>query len=308
VNSFFIFPEPTFSSTWQQAVQYVASSAGGNTPQWDTTMVPGSMWTDPKTGIQTLVPGSNYYITKKRDPYQDFVYLAKDLGVAGVDIDYEEFWHADFHKTGSGPWDLDQTVYKYSAIVKDVIINIQAIQPSLLLSTTAAAVGVWSGNWWGGNLKGVWLKAQQWYPDAMNFMSTGPNAGGIAVMTYDLSDNEQYHECPVDGVCTLEQQVQYYMSTYQQAGVKAFVGYEIGTPAYPDPTNDPSHQLPLTKTALGTIISQTQPKFKGGFFWEMFKPSSSSQASPTDVARAICNVVTPGSPRCSGTIPSIGRN
>jgi hypothetical protein len=24
-----------------------------------------------------------------RDPYQDFVYLAKDLGVDGIDLDYE---------------------------------------------------------------------------------------------------------------------------------------------------------------------------------------------------------------------------
>jgi len=151
--SFFIFPEPFHSSTWQQAVQYVTSSAGGATPQWDTTMIPGSSWTDSKTGISTQVPGNNRYVTQRRDPYQDLVYLAQDLGVAGIDIDYEEFWHADYHKTGSGPWQLDQTVYKYSAILKDVIINIQAIQPSLLLSTAAAAVGVWSGNWWGGNFE-----------------------------------------------------------------------------------------------------------------------------------------------------------
>jgi len=138
-------------------------------------------------------------------------------------------------------------------------------------------------------------------------MAAGANAGGIAVMTYDLSDNQQYHECPVDGICSLPQQVQYYMQTYQQASVPAFVGYEIGTPAYPDPTEDPSHQLPLTTADLGTIMSQTQPSFKGGFFWELFKPYSSGQPSPTAVARAICNVVTPGSARCSGTIPG-GQN
>jgi hypothetical protein len=29
------------------------------------------------------------------------------------------------------------------------------------MSTAAGAVGAWSGNWWGGNLKGVWYFTQQ---------------------------------------------------------------------------------------------------------------------------------------------------
>ena len=29
--------------------------------------------------------------------------LAKDLGAAGVDIDYEEMWHADTFKYGTAP-------------------------------------------------------------------------------------------------------------------------------------------------------------------------------------------------------------
>lgn len=37
---------------------------------------------------------------------------------------------------------------------------------------------------------------------------------GINVMTYDLSDDEEYSECPEPGVCTLDQQVQFYMNTY----------------------------------------------------------------------------------------------
>jgi len=32
------------------------------------------------------VPGDSYFSTVNRDPYQDLVYLAKDLGLAGVDI------------------------------------------------------------------------------------------------------------------------------------------------------------------------------------------------------------------------------
>jgi len=303
LDSFFIFPEPTQSSTWKQAVTFVNSNAGGDTPVWDTNMIPGSQWTDPKTNIQVKVPGNNLYNTMGRDPYQDIVYLATDLGAKGIDIDYEEMWHADYFKTGTGPWELHQTVYKYSAIVLDVIINIKAINPSLKLSTASSAAGAWSGNWWGGNMKGLWLLANQWYPSIIGFMSTGTNAGGINVMTYDLSNNEQYHECPVDGLCSLDQQVQYYMNTYTQANIPAYVGYEVGTPAYPDPIHDPSHQLPLTTQLLNSIVSQTQPNFKGGFFWELFKPASGNQATATAVAQAICKVLLPGNSRCQGTIP-----
>jgi len=309
LNSFYIFPEPSYSSTWQQAVTFVQNSAGGQPPSWDTSMTPGSKWTDPKTGITTTVPGSNQFIQLKRDPYADMVYLCKDLGANGLDIDYEEFWHADYLKAGSGPWTLDQTVYKYSAIMQDVIINIKAIYPKLKLSTAAGAVGAWSGNWWGGNMKGVWLETYQWYPSIINFMATGANAGGINVMTYDLSNNEQYYECPQPGICALDQQVAYYMSTYAQAGIPANVGYEVGTPAYPDPTHDPSHQLPLTQAMMNSILSSTQSQFKGGFFWEMYKPNPGpGQVSTTQLAQAICKVVLPGSSRCSGTIPQSGNN
>ncbi|EDQ89831.1 uncharacterized protein MONBRDRAFT_7785, partial [Monosiga brevicollis MX1] len=122
-------------------------------------------------------------------------------------------------------------VYKYTAIAKTLMIHISNIKPDLKLSTAASAVGAWSTAWWGGNLKGVWYWAKQWFPDVIDFMSTGPNAGGINVMTYDLSDNPQFHECPQDNVCTLSQQVQFYMQTYSQAQIPAFVGYEVGTPA-----------------------------------------------------------------------------
>lgn len=86
-------------------------------------------------------------------------------------------------------------------------------------------------------------------------------------MTYDLSDDEEYSECPEPGVCTLDQQVQFYMNTYGACGsscaapfcpsnlripvllantatasIAAAVGYETGTPAYPDPIENPSHR------------------------------------------------------------------
>ena len=141
---------------------------------------------------------------------------------------------ADF-KYGSqpGPFELPQTAFKYAAILKDVAENIVHIYPACKLSTAAAAVGAWSGKWWGGNLKGVWLLVQQQYPDLMSFLTAGANAGGVNVMTYDLSKNENFHECPDAGDCPLAAQVKFYMDTYSAAGIPASVGFEIGTPAYP---------------------------------------------------------------------------
>lgn len=305
LNDFAIFPEPAHSPTWKAAVQLVEASSGGVRPVW-TKMVIGSRWTDPKTGVSTTVPGNPKFLKVGRDPYADIVHLAKDMGAAGIDLDYEEFWHADFHKTGAaaGPYKLDQTVFKYTAIAKDMQLNIQAIYPKCKLSTAAGAVGAWSGNWWGGNMKGVWLQAHRLYPSVINFMAKGPNSGGVNIMSYDLSKNMKYHECPEDGVCALDKQVEYYMATYTKADIEASVGYEIGSPAYPDITHDKSNQLPLTKAMLQSMIQTTQPKHKAGFFWEMFKPTDGSdRASPTEVAQAICKVVMPNSPRCSGTIP-----
>lgn len=37
-------------------------------------------------------------------------------------------------------------------------------------------------------------------------------------MTYDLSNNEIYHECPTSDICTLQDQVKFYIGTYQAAG------------------------------------------------------------------------------------------
>merc|ERR1711957_1136210 len=152
--------------------------------------------------------------------------------------------------------------------------------------------------------KGVWLQVQEKFPELMQTMATGPNAGGINVMTYDLSNNQQFHECPDDNHCALEQQVEFYMDTYQKAGIAANVGYEIGTPAYPDKEHDASHQLPLSKEKLSTLVEQVQSKYSGGFFWELYK-AADGQASPTDVAQALCNKLLPGKSRCSGSIPEV---
>ncbi|KAI9327260.1 hypothetical protein BDR26DRAFT_96688 [Obelidium mucronatum] len=249
-DSFAIFPEPAWSSVWVQAtkdVEAARAKQSGTMPavKWHPEIYGGQTWIDPKTGKAEIVAGSHAFADVKRDPYQDLVYLAKDLGLAGIDLDYEEFWHADTFKTGDDkcaePCRLDQTAYKYAAIVRDLQLSILSIYPSLKLSTAAAAVGAWKGNWWGGNMKGLSYYQNLIMPELTKFMTQGANAGGLNVMTYDISTAAD--ECPEPGICSISQQVDYYMNTYLQmaggnpAGI--YVGYEIGTPAYPDVTKQP---------------------------------------------------------------------
>lgn len=119
INYFGIFPEPAYSATWKAAVAYVTATAGGVAPPtWDSGIAPGKSWTDPASGVTSPVPGSALPASLSRDPYEDVVHLAVELGATGIDIDYEEDWHADLHKNGvaGGPWTLEQTVYKFSAM------------------------------------------------------------------------------------------------------------------------------------------------------------------------------------------------
>ncbi|KAF9115061.1 hypothetical protein BGX27_009088 [Mortierella sp. AM989] len=302
---FDIFPEPANTPTWKAAQEYVIAGAKGDPPVFHPEMVPGKSWTDSKNQQVNMVPGDGYYATVNRNPYQDLVYLAKDLGLVGVDIDYEEMWHADYYKNGpsAGPWTSHQTVYKYAAIMKDVLINIQAIDPKIKLATAASAAGGLSTNWWGGNLKNIWYNLFKWYPDIYNGIA---NSGGVNVMTYDLSNNQQYHECPDTGICSLSQQVNYYMNSYATNGMNAYVGYEIGIPAYPDKNHDPTHQLPLIQSELTSILSAQGAK--GGFFWELYKPAGvASNVDATSAAQQICKAALgANTARCSGVIPQPG--
>ncbi|KAI9329171.1 hypothetical protein BDR26DRAFT_1011862 [Obelidium mucronatum] len=321
LNDFIVFPEPDSTPSWKAAQATILAGAKGEAVKWNPQIIGGAQYTDPIDGkTVTTVPGSNYWKTVNRDPYQDFVYLAKDLGLDGIDLDYEEMWHADTFRsgTGMGPFKLDQTVYKYAAMTLDMINSIKAIYPVCKLSTAAGAAGAWSTNWWGGNLKGLWHYTNLWYPDVIKFMSTGANAGGINVMTYDLSKNNNFFECPSGSTadCDLVGQVKFYMNTYAADNIPARVGYEIGQAAYPDPTNDPTNQIPLTQSALTGILSGVSSTSTiGGFFWELYKPKNSAPTGPTGqpdnvdattAAQQICAKILPGAARCSGVIPPIG--
>ncbi|KAI9329172.1 hypothetical protein BDR26DRAFT_923023 [Obelidium mucronatum] len=315
LKDFTIFPEPAGHATWKAAQKMIEAGAKGEPVKWHPEFVGGATVKD-KDGVAVKVPGSSLWKRKKRNPYKDFVSLAKDLGLDGIDIDYEEMWHADAFRsgTGMGPFKLDQTVYKYTAIVYDVMNNIKKIYPTCKLGTAAGAAGAWETKWWGGNLKGVWYYANLWYPDAIKFMSTGANAGGINVMTYDLSKNNNFFECPSGSTadCDLAGQVKFYMDTYAKAGINARVGYEIGQPAYPDPTNDPENQIPLTQAGLDGILSDVKTSStNGGFFWELYKPKTSPQTESQQksnidantVAQKVCKKVLGADKRCSGVIP-----
>ncbi|KAI9328146.1 hypothetical protein BDR26DRAFT_921978 [Obelidium mucronatum] len=321
LNDFVVFPEPDSTPSWKAAQAAIVAGAKGAAVKWNPQIIGGAQYTDPLDGkTVTTVPGSNYWKTVNRDPYQDFVYLAKDLGLDGIDLDYEEMWHADTFRsgTGMGPFKLDQTVYKYAAMTLDMINSIKAIYPVCKLSTAAGAAGAWSTNWWGGNLKGLWHYTNLWYPDVIKFMATGANAGGINVMTYDLSKNNNFFECPSGSTadCDLAGQVKFYMNTYSSGNIPARVGYEIGQPAYPDPSNDPTNQIPLTQSALTGILSGvSSTSTVGGFFWELYKPKNSAPTGPsgqpdnidaTTAAQQICAKILPGAARCSGVIPPIG--
>ncbi|KAJ3294148.1 hypothetical protein HDU79_011408 [Rhizoclosmatium sp. JEL0117] len=309
-DSYAVFPEPDFSATWKQAQDYVTTNNKmGEAPVWHPELVAGYVYNTPKNG-QVAVPGLNTWYTKKRDPYQDLVLLAKDLGLDGIDIDYEEFWHADMFKADASAQQncgngctLYQTVFKYAAILQDVRLNIQQNYPTLKLSTAASAAGAWAGTWWGGNLKGITLNMVPSYPDLVQYLATGANAGGWNVMSYDLSASTV--NCPpAPATCTLDGQVNFYMGQYASAGVPANVGYEIGTPAYPPPS-DAKNQVPLTNVAAGEILSNTQPFYKGGFFWELFKPQGTNADAHVNIlAQSLCKAVLgANTPRCSGSVP-----
>lgn len=219
-------------------------------------------------------------------------------------------WHADYFKALKGPnvvgpFTSHQTVYKYAAIMRDVQINILAHHKTLKLGTASAAVGALSDDWWGGNLKNVWYNFFKWYPEVYNFAAQGDNAGGVNVMTYDLSSNMKYSECPAGpDSCPLNKQVSFYMKSYADAGMVAHVGYEIGTPAYPAKDHDPEHQLPLTKDEFPIILNELGSN--GGFFWELYKSADDeNNVSAEYVAQEVCKkALGANEPRCSGSIPN----
>jgi hypothetical protein len=97
--AFDMFPEPKGHPTWEAAKSYVSSKASDPPVTWNEDMVPSKPYTDAQTGISVTLPGSDAGLAAGRNPYQDLVYLAKDLGVTGVDVDYEEMWHADYFKS-----------------------------------------------------------------------------------------------------------------------------------------------------------------------------------------------------------------
>jgi len=171
-------------------------------------LTPGTTFFDSKTGRTEPVPGNGDYLTLGTNPYRDYVQLSHDLGLKAVDIDYEEIWYSDAYGTGNGPYDNSQVIYKFGGIIYDLQDAINDIHPGMEIETAVTAQGADDGNWWGGNMKGQVVKTFKSFPDLKNAFSN------IQVMTYDLSSNPKYHECPEDKDenCPLNKQVEFYMN------------------------------------------------------------------------------------------------
>ncbi|CAO3564003.1 unnamed protein product [Mortierella alpina] len=277
---FDIFPEPEHSETWKQAQDYItklSAQAGKEKPVYHPDIIPGQQYHDPTHNLNVTVPGNNYFLTQKRDPYKDLALLGRDLNLTGIDIDYEEMWHADMFKT--------------------------VLAPKLKLATAAAVTGGMEEAklWWGGNLKNVWYNVNKLFPEVYKTISS---SGGVNVMSYDVSSASG--ECPDANSCDLNKQVDYYLQSFLHNNMDATVGYEVGIPAYPAPDHDPQHQLPLNQKELSLILNKYGSK--GGFFWELYKaPGALGNVDATSVAQQICKAALgPNTPRCSGVIPQPG--
>ncbi|KAI9331718.1 hypothetical protein BDR26DRAFT_1010834 [Obelidium mucronatum] len=230
-----VFPEPNGTNTWDTARAKVMKLAKGAPVEWNPLIVGGYEYADPHDpSIATTVPGSGYWKVLKRDPYTDFIHLAKELKLDGVDLNYNEIWHEAVPP--KGPFKLDQTVYKYSAIALDIMHAIQEIYPSCRFSATVDAKGAWQGTFWGGSLKGLWYYSNLWYPEIIQFMTNSELNGGGS----------------------------------QFANIEARLGFQVGQPSLPDPTVYAQHQLPLTASALFLLTQSSS----SAFIWELFKPKN----------------------------------
>lgn len=323
LDNYMLFPEPSWNSTWQMAQKFVEAAVTDAIPTYPKEMIippvwhpeinAGLSWYDHQAKKNVTVPGDSEYVTRQTNPYNAIVFLAIDLGARGIDLDYEEMWHADTFKTAdqtlpnppdmqNGPWELYHTAYKYAAIAKNILITIDEQEPSLLLSTAASAAGAWTGSWWGGNLKGLMIHINKIFPSLMKRLI----AGGINVMSYDVSDDDSIHECPAEGVCTLSDQVHFYMNTYSTLNVKALTGFELGVPAYPDISHNKEHQLPLTTEQTSKIITQIdKQQSPGAFYWQWGKDATSiytGAVKESDLNVSLCTKYLEDGKSCGGRI------
>ncbi|KAJ3378027.1 hypothetical protein HDU84_008018 [Entophlyctis sp. JEL0112] len=102
-------------------------------------------------------------------------------------------------------------------------------------------------------------------------------------------------------LCDLPGQLAFYMSTYAKAGIPARPGFEVGTPAYPDPVRSPHNQLPLTQAALNAVLAGNMSA--GGMVWEAFKPAGVAAVDASAVLGQVCaKVFGTGNARCAGNV------
>jgi hypothetical protein len=130
--------------------------------------------------------GNNEFLSAKK-VYTSFVQMAQQVGAHGVDLDYEEFWHADsFHEPNSGssqdgakfnngsPGIFPRTKAKLLRIA--LMLKSECLKQIVIggtkhmgLSIPAPAVGASPNKWYYGNLKGLFLDDSQTFDPKLQF-------------------------------------------------------------------------------------------------------------------------------------------
>lgn len=78
---------------WNYSCNFTLAADCGPTPK-ATDQIPYDWFLDPTDQEE---------VTKAKTSYANLIKLANDLGIDGIDFDYEEYWHADKYAVAWGP-------------------------------------------------------------------------------------------------------------------------------------------------------------------------------------------------------------
>lgn len=268
------------------------------------------LWTNNGTTGNLIPVQSHAIVGNDKFPgaeivYTNFVYMASAVGANGVDLDYEEFWHADsFHDTlpvnglappynSSSHGLLSRTkakLVRISLMLKWACLQTQSgksTRTTMGLSIPAPAVAVSPGPWYYGNLKGLFLDDIyfSWaeYISRATGLQISDNLfnklydGGVCPMIYDLGGSGNDCVGPNKTQCSLQLQLPYYKKQFDNAKISTYIPFEVGRPAYPQTgtiSTVNNKTLPPSKTDVSNILNNSDMNTHytlGAFYWELFK-------------------------------------
>ena len=185
----------------------------------------------------------------------NWVTLAKAMGVAGIDVDYEETWLGDLDATiwpapgaqsdyNFASLPTNQSYYsarsfeKYAGIFKvlqDARVGGQGNDKlALSMATVPVATaeiddkdGAEGNNWFLGNLKGLAYMAEKYAANKSAIDTEFAAMDHIGVMTYDADTNKVSSYCPSSGgmgytgnsqLCSLPDQIDNYVAGWKSWG------------------------------------------------------------------------------------------